>query len=165
MKELIIQIKGNVKYPITLDPSVWIFDDRKILLEKLFTEDKEKEEKSDAQKAAERFDSELEYGANYKPPVTNSIKRFDPQSALTESYAIALKPFVENVEPNEDATSARLITDGDDIVITLEELKNAYARFSDKGKQLKEDGPIHLYFGDGSNKDNPFTHIKEIIIE
>lgn len=33
---LIIQIKGNVKYPITLDPSVWIFDDRKILLEDAF---------------------------------------------------------------------------------------------------------------------------------
>ncbi len=33
---MIIQIKGNVKYPITLDPSVWIFDDRKILLEDAF---------------------------------------------------------------------------------------------------------------------------------
>lgn len=25
----VIQVKGNVTYPITIDPSVWIFDDRK----------------------------------------------------------------------------------------------------------------------------------------
>lgn len=32
----IIQIKGSVKYSITLDPSVWIFDDRKIDLNTYF---------------------------------------------------------------------------------------------------------------------------------
>ena len=30
---MIVQVNGNVKFPITLDPSVWIFDDRKVLLE------------------------------------------------------------------------------------------------------------------------------------
>lgn len=29
----IIQIKGNVQYKITIDPSVWIFDDRKFLMD------------------------------------------------------------------------------------------------------------------------------------
>ncbi|HLS23071.1 MAG TPA: hypothetical protein VK037_04035 [Pseudogracilibacillus sp.] len=162
---MIVQIKGKVKYPITLDPSVWIFDDRKIILEELFAEKKEAKEKSEAQKTAELFDSEVQYPSSFKPPVNNSIKRFDREKALTESYAMPLKPFVENVEPKAEATSARLITKGEDIIITLEQLKEAYVRFSNKGKQLKEDGPIHLYFGDGSNKDEPFTHIKEIIIE
>ena len=27
--------------------------------------------------------------------------------------------------------------------------------FSNNGKPLKEDGPVHVYFGDGSNKQNP----------
>ncbi|MEJ7503813.1 hypothetical protein WL718_13145, partial [Staphylococcus pasteuri] len=30
-----IQIKGDVKFPITLDSTTWIFDDRKISLEDL----------------------------------------------------------------------------------------------------------------------------------
>lgn len=29
----VIQVKGNVTYPITIDPSVWIFDDRKFPFE------------------------------------------------------------------------------------------------------------------------------------
>lgn len=30
-----IQIKGEVKFPITLDSTTWIFDDRKVKLEDL----------------------------------------------------------------------------------------------------------------------------------
>src|SRR5690625_6189198 len=33
---VIVQLAGNVGYPITLDPTVWIFDDRKVLLEEEF---------------------------------------------------------------------------------------------------------------------------------
>lgn len=38
---MIVQLKGNVQFPITLDPTVWIFDDRKIKLEEAFLPDKE----------------------------------------------------------------------------------------------------------------------------
>ena len=34
--EKIVHIKGKVKFPITLDPSVWIFDDRKFDLDTYF---------------------------------------------------------------------------------------------------------------------------------
>ena len=34
--EFIIPIKGAVKFTITLDPTVWIFDDRKIDLDDIF---------------------------------------------------------------------------------------------------------------------------------
>ena len=34
--ENIVDIKGKVKYKITLDPSVWIFDDRKADLDSFF---------------------------------------------------------------------------------------------------------------------------------
>lgn len=162
---MIIQIKGNIKFPITLDPSVWIFDDRKILLEQLFTKRETEAEKEEAQKTAEMFDQELYFNTRIKPPVNNSIKRFDREKALTESFVMPLETFIETVEPNEDATSARLITDADDIVITLEQLTHAFARFSNEGKQLREDGPIHLYFGDGSNAEEPFKGIKQIVIE
>ncbi len=39
--ETIIPIKGAVKYKITLDPTVWIFDDRRLDLTTYFTEQKE----------------------------------------------------------------------------------------------------------------------------
>src|SRR5690625_2330894 len=119
---MIIQIKGNVKFPITLDPSVWIFDDRKILFEQLFSKREEEVKKEEAQKTAEMFDQELYFNSKIKPPVNDSIKRFDREKALTESFAMPLETFVETVEPNENATSARLITNEDDIVITLEQL-------------------------------------------
>ena len=32
----IVPIKGNVQHAITMDPSVWIFDDRRIDLEDFF---------------------------------------------------------------------------------------------------------------------------------
>ena len=41
--ESIIPIKGKVKYKLTLDPSVWIFDDRRIDLKTYFTKPKEEE--------------------------------------------------------------------------------------------------------------------------
>lgn len=48
---MIIQLKGKVTYPITLDASVWIFDDRKIIFEEAFIarEEEEKEDKAKKQ--------------------------------------------------------------------------------------------------------------------
>lgn len=162
---MIVQIKGNIKFPITLDPSVWIFDDRKILLEEAFIEREEEKKKDDAQKTAEMFDQEVYFQTKIKPPVNKSIKRFDKEKALTESFVMPLEPFITNVEVNDGASKARLITEGDDIVITLEQLTNSYVLFSNKGKPLIDDGPIHLYFGDGSNREQPFKGIKQIVIE
>ena len=41
---MIIQLTGNVRYQITLDPSTWIFDDRKIVLEDLLSHGEDSEE-------------------------------------------------------------------------------------------------------------------------
>ena len=35
--ETVIPIKGNVRHAITMDPGIWIFDDRRIDLETFFT--------------------------------------------------------------------------------------------------------------------------------
>lgn len=163
---MIVQIVGNVKFPITLDPGVWIFDDRKIPLDEAFTMKTKKKKKESAQKTAEMFDQEIHFQTKIKPPVRESIKRFDRNKMLSESYVMPLKTFIENVEINKDATSARLIRkDDDDIVITIDQLMNSYALFSKKGKPLNDSGPLHLYFGDGSNKTSPFTKVKQIVIE
>lgn len=37
--QTVIQIKGKVQHAITLDPSIWIFDDRRIDLDTFFTKD------------------------------------------------------------------------------------------------------------------------------
>ena len=46
----IVQVKGKVRYKITLDPSVWIFDDRIIDLDTYFTEPKRTEQEVDEEK-------------------------------------------------------------------------------------------------------------------
>ena len=43
----IIQIKGKVKFSITLDPSVWIFDDRKEELSVYFNNKSKTEKKNE----------------------------------------------------------------------------------------------------------------------
>lgn len=162
---MIVQLRGKVKFPITLDPTVWIFDDRKIVLKDAFIEQKSSEQMDDAEKTAEMFDQEVYFQTKIRPPVKKSIKKFDREKILTESYVMPLKPFVEHAEASNEATKARLITDGDDIIISFEQLLHSLVLFSFEGKPLQEDGPIHLYFGDGSNRENPFKAIKQIIIE
>lgn len=162
---MIVQLKGKVKFPITLDPTVWIFDDRKIALKDAFIEKKNSDQLDDAEKTAEMFDQEVYFQTKIKPPVKKSIKKFDREKILSESYVMPLKPFIEHSHVSGQATKARLITDADDIIITLEQLLQSLALFSLEGKPLKEDGPIHLFFGDGSNRENPFKAIKQIVIE
>lgn len=162
---MIVQLKGKVKFPITLDPTVWIFDDRKILLQDAFTKKRIKEEKNDAMGTAEMFDQEVYFQTKIKPPVNKSIKRYDKEKLLTESYVMPLRFFIENAEINPEATHARLITNEDNVIITIEQLMESLALFSLDGKPLKENGPIHLYFGDGSNQAHPFKNVKQINIE
>ena len=58
---MIIPLTGNVRFSITLDPSVWIFDDRKIQFEEAFTKDRkeEKDETEDLKNTARLWDQEF----------------------------------------------------------------------------------------------------------
>ena len=38
-------------------------------------------------------------------------------------------------------------------------------KYSQDGKPLREDGPVHLLFADGSNIDNPIKNISAIRVE
>lgn len=156
---MIVLIKGKVKFPITLDPSVWIFDDRKILFDDLFDVDK----LNTYERAQEKI---LEKQANAKvPPINQNKIDKDRKAILTKSYAMPLAEFLAHAEIEDDATHAILHTSFGDKKITLEQLNNCYLLFSKEGKQLKDDGPVHLYFKDGSNKNKPIKGIKQIILQ
>src|SRR5699024_10748319 len=90
---MIVQITGNVSYTITLDPTVWIFEDRKILLEEAFTEDIQKKDKKDElADASDRFSQEV-YQQNLKPPINKTnkgISRKDREKILENSYVMPI---------------------------------------------------------------------------
>ncbi|WP_163536684.1 hypothetical protein [Gracilibacillus sp. YIM 98692] len=153
---MIVQIKGNVKYPITLDPSVWIFDDRKILFDNAFS-----------QPATEDIElDEVELTGNrIKPPVNKSIRKYNKKELLSNSYAMPIHDFLLNAEIDNDATEVILETDQGQENISIKQLMDSLLLFSINGKQIKEQGPVHFYFGDGSNQDNPIKGIKKIHIK
>ncbi|GAB3068183.1 hypothetical protein [Virgibacillus ainsalahensis] len=161
---MIVPITGNVAYSITLDPTVWIFDDRKILLDDAFKDKKHEESTTDElEKASERFSREV-YQQNIKPPVNKSISRLEGKEILTNSYVMPIQDFVDNAEINSDAKYASVVTNDGEEKLSLDQLKNCYFLFAIDGKPLKEDGPVHLYYKDGSNKDNPIKYVTKIII-
>lgn len=160
--ETILPIKGKVNYAITLDASVWIFDDRKIELEDFlkFDDSIKKNENDYIRAQAERWERER---TGIKPPVNKSIKRFEKERVLTGSFVIPLKPFLSNAEPASDKVQLES-SDGNQHVLTMEEAMNGFLRFSKDGKPLREDGPTHFYFGDGSNASDPLKNILGITV-
>ena len=162
--ETILPIKGKVNYSITLDASVWIFDDRKIELEEFlkFDGSSEKNENDYIRTQAERFEREL---TGIKPPVNKSIKRFEKERILKGSFVIPLKPFLSNADPTNDSEKVQLdFKDGSKQSMTMDEAMNGFLRFSQDGKPLREDGPTHFYFGDGSNASDPFKNVTGITV-
>lgn len=158
MNRLIVPIKGNVKYPITLDPGTWIFDDRKLNVEDAFKE----------RPLEKEIDDENRYlydGPLNKPPTRKSAKKIDKDVLFSTSYCIPIKDFLKNAEYNENAKNVLLTTSNGNVTISIEQLENSLLQFSLNGKQLAEDGPVYLLFGDGSNKDNPIKGVNLITIQ
>lgn len=84
---------------------------------------------------------------------------------LTGTFGILFKPFIENAEPYESAETVIFETDKGDFSFPLEDSKELVLKFSQEGKPLREDGPVHVLLPDGSNLDNPITNITAIRIE
>ncbi|MGO4887927.1 peptidyl-prolyl cis-trans isomerase [Anaerobacillus sp. MEB173] len=162
----IILIKGKVEHTITLDPGVWIFDDRKVDLDTIFTKQEEGEDELTKYKkeVSAHWDRELLEGAI--PPSASETKKTKKEVILTSSFGIPLKPFLENAGVFSDATSMIIETKhGNTIEVSLQVAKEMILGFSNQGKPLLEDGPVHVYFGDGSNQTDPITHISSFIIK
>lgn len=155
---MIVQIKGEVNFTITLDPTVWIFDKRKIAFKDLFDPNKQKQRNIERNKHREKsFNGK-------KQPVDEHFERESEEQLLSNSYAMPIEEFLNHAEIKEEANYAIIKTSFGEEKITLDQLKDCYLLFSYEGKPLTDDGPVHLYFKDGSNKDDPIKGVQEIIL-
>lgn len=163
--ENIVEIKGKVKYKITLDPSVWIFDDRKADLDSFFVQQtKQLDELEDYTKSiSKHWDREIIEGANMAQTVIPK-KKFMKETLLTGTFGIPFEPFLKNSEPLKEANSIVIETSNQEYRFTIEKSIDMIICFSNNGKPLTEDGPIHLYFKD-SNKSEPIRNIRSFRIE
>ncbi len=161
----IILIKGKVKFEITLDPGVWIFDDRRVDLNEFFHADiiKKDELEEYTKSVSKHWDREIMEGAVH-PPTLKTEKKFEKEKVLNGTFGIPLKPFLKTAEPAEDASSFVISAGDGEVEMPLETAEDLILGYSLNGKPLKEDGPVHVYYGDGSNKDNPIRHIKQFIV-
>ncbi|NPC92435.1 peptidyl-prolyl cis-trans isomerase [Bacillus sp. WMMC1349] len=155
----IITITGNVKHVITLDPSVWIFDDRKFELDHFFSNIRDVQNKpSDLEIDRERLIRE----GTVSPPTLRSEKQYEKQKLLDGTFAIRLEPFLKNAEVADSAVKCLFKMKDEILTVPFSKAKDAILCFSKNGKPLTEDGPVHVYFTDGSNRNNPIKHLKEI---
>ena len=163
--ENIVDIKGKVKYKITLDPSVWIFDDRKADLDSFFEQQtKHDNELEDYTKSiSKHWDREIIEGANVTQTSTPK-KKYIKETLLTSTFGIPFEPFLKNSEPLDDANTIVIETVDQEYPFAIEKRSDMIICFSNNGKPLKEDGPIHLYFKD-DKKEEPIRNIRSFRIE
>ncbi|WP_053366066.1 hypothetical protein [Bacillus sp. FJAT-27245] len=161
----IIQVTGKVKYPITIDPGVWIFDERRVDLDTFFENANESasELETYTKSASQQWDKEITEGAQLPPDPGKKV--YEKQKVLTGSFGMPIGPFLENSEPTGEANTLIVQADGKEYSFPLTEAYSLIAAFSNKGKPLLEDGPIHLYMEDGSNRDNPIKNVTGFIIK
>lgn len=164
--ESIVPIKGKVKFTITLDSGVWIFDDRKVDLTTYFDEKNETiDELEEYTKAVSKhWSREIQEGATY-PPTLKTEKKYEKEKILNGSFAIPFKPFLTNAEPLENAASLVIETETDDYRMDLAQADQILIGFSKDGKPLKENGPVHIYYKDGSNRETPITDVRAFRVE
>ncbi|CAM3371329.1 hypothetical protein [Nosocomiicoccus ampullae] len=135
---MLLQIKGNVDFVITIDSSAWIFDDRKIHIEDLINEDEEI-----------NFDDSVEWNRQIiegetLPPTLKSEKKYrnKKEELLNGTFLMALDPFLEYAEP-KSVTYEITHKDGK-TALAYKDRYDHYAQFSKDGQRLYEDGMVDL---------------------
>ncbi|MFC7372031.1 peptidyl-prolyl cis-trans isomerase [Fictibacillus iocasae] len=156
--EFILYLKGNVAHPLTIDPSVWIFDERKILVSDIGRlnglEDADTLYLKDV---SSHWDREITKGAELPSDKAKESGMTKKEYLLQNSFAMPLAPFIKNAEPAERARAVIIQGKDQTETISLDDAARCYLAFSENGKPLKEDGPIHVYFPDSSKP--PMKHI------
>ena len=166
MLELIIPVKGAVKFNITLDPTVWIFDDRKIDLDEFFSGEYEyKDELEEYTKVTSAHWSREIIEGSTNPPTLQTEKKYERTKALTSTFGIDMKPFILNSEPLPNATKVVVETTEGEHIFSLEDLETLLLKFSHKGKPLRADGPVHVLKKDGSNINTPVKFVTAFRVE
>ena len=101
-----IQIKGAVNFPISLDSTTWIFDDRKVTIDDL------ERGVFDGTRPI-NFDDNKEWNraileGQTNPPTLDSEIKYKKRSVLDETFVINMTPFFKNAEPMENASTIKL---------------------------------------------------------
>lgn len=141
----IIVFMGAVGFSITLDPSVWVFDERKIDLSKYSGEedDQAKSEKEYVKGTSAQWDKELREGSS---PPSERRSLVEERKVLEGDYAMKLAPFIQNAQPVQEATHIRIHREtGDPVTVTIDEAKRAILQFAKDGKPIRLGGPVHFY--------------------
>lgn len=165
--ENIIPIKGAVKYSITIDPTVWIFDDRRLDLNTYFINGKEEEDQDLAylKSAGSHWSREIMEGATF-PPTLKTERKFDRQGMKTGTFGMEIKHFLKNAELDEQATRVVLeLKDGNEQAFSVEEANTLIFKYSQDGKPITDGGPVHVLYTDGSNIDNPIKNVAAIRVD
>lgn len=164
MQEFVFFISGKVKKPLTIDPTVWIFDERKIDIQSFFETTIQLEDDNDlanyTQKISKQFDKEMLEGSEPPNPNRDSNRiKYDRQELINGSFGMPLRSFIRNAAPYDDAQSILVeTTENQHVTLPIEKADYLVAAFSDHGQPLKEDGPVHLYVADGTTR----TAIKRV---
>jgi hypothetical protein len=138
-----IQIKGAVKFPITLDSTTWIFDDRKVKIEDLESGIFEGTKPIDFEDNREWNRAILEGQTN--PPTLNSEIKYKKNAMLDGTFVINMATFFKNAEPHNDAKLIRLSNDKDAIDIDIELLPYLFFQFAREGKRLYDDNAVDSF--------------------
>ncbi|MBI5975825.1 hypothetical protein [Staphylococcus canis] len=138
-----IQIKGLVKFPITLDSTTWIFDDRKVTLKDLENGVFEGEKPIKFEDNREWNRAILEGQTN--PPTLNSEIEYKKRAVLKDSFVINMTPFFKNAEPQENASIIRLSNTQDSIDIPFNLLPYLFFQFAKDGKRLYDDNGVDSF--------------------
>ncbi|WP_103105444.1 hypothetical protein [Brevibacillus reuszeri] len=156
----VIVFKGAVSFPITLDPTVWVFDERKFDLSTYTGEtdtDLSKQAKY-LQGTGTQWDKELREGATL-PQERRTLA--EERKVLEGEYGIHLAPFITNAQPLPEATHVRLHRENQEsVILPLEEARRAILQFSKDGRPIKENGPVYFYLPETLlAKEEPLTGI------
>ncbi|WNC17063.1 hypothetical protein [Brevibacillus brevis] len=142
----VIVFKGAISYPITLDPTVWVFDDRKFDLRTYVgeTDSADQTQAKYLQGTGNQWDKELREGAQLPTEQRKTLAQ--ERKVLEGDYGIRLDPFITNAQPLPEATRVRLHREGNEPVeLPLAEARRAILQFSKDGKPIRENGPVYLY--------------------
>lgn len=138
---MIFPLDGAVRYSLTIDPTVWIFDERKRKIEELDSVTENDREAYYA-KMGKAWDDGLSQGTRVDH--NKPMSRQDKDAALRDSFAMPLAPFLNNAEPVDLATHIRFY--GETVLtIPLNEAPLVHLQFSKDGKVLA-DGPVYVLY-------------------
>ena len=105
-------------------------------------------------KAAQFWQKEIQEGATM-PPTLKTERKFKKVKLMTGSFGIPFKSFIENAEPEKGVTEVIVTADGKELKLSNWKkqinFSSAFPKMESLLKLEEEGGPIHIYFGDGSN--------------